>query len=210
MSAAICGDVDPHIAALMAGYALIRPPGYDWVGLLAMETIMHIDRNTIEGFAERTRKNLRFIVGAYDEGQDVHTVTQLINSLLGLIVYPYEFYGFERFDKLPLSEVYPGQCPWDYSPIDGVVARRFAPPASFGALLRHVRNGIAHRNIRFGSTSRDLRDVDVVLWDSRPKRDKSGKPVGYQPPHWCAKINAVDLEQFTEMLASMIGNSQRV
>jgi hypothetical protein len=74
-----------------------------------LETILDIDRNTIEGFAERTRKNLRFIVAAYDGGQDVHTVTQLINSLLGLIVYPYEFYGLERFDKLPLSKVYPGQ-----------------------------------------------------------------------------------------------------
>jgi HEPN pEK499 p136 len=170
-----------------------------------METIMHIDRNTIEGFAERTRKNLRFIVAAYDEGQDVHTVTQLINSLLGLIVYLCEYYGLERFDKLPLSTIYPDRCPWDFSPIEGIVERRFAPPASFGALLRHVRNGIAHRNIHFGSTSRDLRDVDVVLWGRRPKGDRGGNLV--EPPHWCAKINAVDLEQFTEMLASKISNS---
>jgi hypothetical protein len=168
---------------------------------------MDIDRNTIEGFAERTRKNLRFIVASYDNGLDVHVVTHLINSLLGLVVYPYEFYGLEQFDNIRLSEVYPDQCRWDFSPIEGIVQQAFATPTSFGALLRHVRNGIAHRHIRFGSTSRNLRDVDVVLWDSRPKRDKNGRLAGYHSPHWCAKINAVDLEQFTEMLASMIARS---
>lgn len=168
---------------------------------------MQVDRNTIEGFAERTRKNLRFIVAAYNGGQDVHTVTQLINSLLGLVVYPYEFYDLGRFDTLPLATVYPDQCPWDFSPIEGIVEQAFAVPVSFGALLRHVRNGIAHRHIHFGSTSRDLRDVDVVLWDQRPKWDKGGKLEGYRPAHWCAKINAFDLEQFTEMLASMVANS---
>jgi len=38
------------------------------------------------GFAERTRKNLAHIERGFDAGADVHVVTLLANSLLGLIV----------------------------------------------------------------------------------------------------------------------------
>jgi len=48
-----------------------------------------IDRNTISGFAERTWKNYFFIERMRTQfGTDVHIVTQLVISLLGLIVFP--------------------------------------------------------------------------------------------------------------------------
>ena len=47
-----------------------------------------LTRNTTEGFARRVRKNLDFIIKKCDEGEDVHEVTQLVTSLLGLIVFP--------------------------------------------------------------------------------------------------------------------------
>jgi hypothetical protein len=157
-----------------------------------------IDRNTIHGFAERTRKNLRFIVAAYENGEDVHTVTQLINSLLGLIVYPYEYYDLDQLNRIPLSTIYQDECPWDFSPVKTIVEQEFPAPTSLGELVRHLRNGIAHRRVRFGSTSRDLNEVDVVFWDGRPDK----------PPNWCATINALDLERFTEDLALTIAKNQ--
>ena len=47
-------------------------------------------RNTVWGFSARTLKNLAYLDAARDEGADVHVVTQLVTSLLGLIVFPYQ------------------------------------------------------------------------------------------------------------------------
>jgi len=47
-------------------------------------------RNDTKGFALRTLKNLDYIQTGQREGHDVHVVTQLALSLLGLIVYPHE------------------------------------------------------------------------------------------------------------------------
>lgn len=47
-------------------------------------------RNDSRGFADRTRKNLLFIEQAYESGNDVHVVTQIVTSSLGLIVFPWE------------------------------------------------------------------------------------------------------------------------
>ena len=46
-------------------------------------------RGTSEGFAQRTRKNLLYIEEASRSGADVHAVTQIVNSLLGLVVFPW-------------------------------------------------------------------------------------------------------------------------
>ena len=42
------------------------------------------------GIVERTLKNLDFMAKARREGKDVHEVTHLLNSLLGLVVIPWE------------------------------------------------------------------------------------------------------------------------
>jgi hypothetical protein len=47
-------------------------------------------RSDALGLAERTRKNLLFIEGAFERGEDVHVITQVANSLLMLVVFPWE------------------------------------------------------------------------------------------------------------------------
>jgi hypothetical protein len=47
-------------------------------------------RNASLGFAARTRINLDHIERASARGDAVHDVTQIVNSLLGLIVFPWE------------------------------------------------------------------------------------------------------------------------
>src|ERR1041384_2880455 len=93
-------------------------------------------RNDSLGFAERTRKNLAFIRMAAQHGQDVHIVTQLVNSMLGLLVFPWEEGVFSQakqitFDTLvndrwPSCKITTGTC------------------ATLYDLLRHLRNAVAH------------------------------------------------------------------
>ena len=47
-----------------------------------------VSRNDALGFAARTKQNLLMIEKAFEAGEDVHVVTQLVVSLLGLVVYP--------------------------------------------------------------------------------------------------------------------------
>jgi hypothetical protein len=48
------------------------------------------NRNKTEGFAAGTRRNVDFILAAHQEHADVHVVTQVVLSLLGLVVFPFE------------------------------------------------------------------------------------------------------------------------
>jgi len=47
-------------------------------------------RNDALEFGARTLKNLEYLERARQKGEDVHVVTHLANSLLGLIVFPVE------------------------------------------------------------------------------------------------------------------------
>ena len=49
-----------------------------------------ISRNEAMGIVERTHKNLVYMRNARKNGADIHEVTHLFNSLLGLIVIPWE------------------------------------------------------------------------------------------------------------------------
>ena len=58
-------------------------------------------RSLSTGLAQRTIKNLKFMQRAHENGEDVHIVTQVVNSLLSLLVFPQQkekaFFGtFER------------------------------------------------------------------------------------------------------------------
>ena len=57
-------------------------------------------------FAQRTRKNLEYVKGAFDAGEDLQVVTQLVNSLLGIVVVPKEQYFEESFLCVDLNELY--------------------------------------------------------------------------------------------------------
>jgi hypothetical protein len=62
-------------------------------------------RNESMGFADRTKKNLQHIQKAFDAGHDVHVVTQVVNSLLGLVVFPWESHLDEVMQAIPLAEL---------------------------------------------------------------------------------------------------------
>ncbi len=76
-------------------------------------------RTTTEGFALRTRKNLDFIKNAREQRcEDVHIVTQLVTSLLGLVVWPRERYDdSNNIWKIHINDlVRQGWPEWDITP----------------------------------------------------------------------------------------------
>ena len=65
---------------------------------------MQYHEQFIIDFAKRTRANLEFIEAAEKDGQSVFEVTQLANSLLGLLIFPKERY-MDSIPNTPLAEL---------------------------------------------------------------------------------------------------------
>ena len=145
-------------------------------------------RNDALGFAQRTRRNLEFLEGAYADGQDVHVVTQLINSLLGLVVMPTERKVLSRMHELHLADLY--QHGWPHWQI------LIGSSDTLAELTTKLRNAAAHSNVHFSSDSREPTEVEIEAWNFRRKEDKN--------PNWRARITAPDLRLFCFRLTDLI------
>lgn len=111
-------------------------------------------------FASRTLKNLQFLERAREAGADVHLVTQLVNSLLGLIVFPLErtFVRFMLKQKIDaLAE--DGWPSWVFT---------LGGSDTLGDLVYHLRNAVAHGRITFSSDSRVPSEVVMEAADAQP------------------------------------------
>jgi HEPN pEK499 p136 len=164
-----------------------------------MQNEIHDPRDTISGFAVRTLKNLHYVVNT-PEKEKVHVITQLVNSMEGLFVFPYEF-----IDKLPdgagtrqkfedeLSKLkrrgWPNWEKWQF---------RFSRSDDVDSLLWHLRNALAHRRIYFSSDKRALSEVDVEFWDA-PGRNA--------PVNWHVSINGEDLYKFVVAFGQSISRT---
>lgn len=94
----------------------------------------------VEAFAIRTRVNLEHIDEMRRDGKDVYDVTQLINSCLGLLVFPQQRYK-NGIRKLSLRE-----CEAEGWPIPKVTGN-FREVSDLSDLIRYLRNAISHFNI---------------------------------------------------------------
>jgi len=97
-------------------------------------------QNVCHDFIERTELNLLAIEGSEGRGSGFE-VTQLINSLLGLIVLPKEFNLFKETDMLNELK----REGW-------VLPRKLRGrnnPDNLQVLIRHLRNAIAHWGLTF-------------------------------------------------------------
>ncbi len=156
----------------------------------------YIERNTVWGFNERTRKNLKFINAAWDNGStDVHIVTQLITSLLGLIVFPYaeiQERGDTAFKSYRLDDLTAEGWPkWTF---------KINQSDNLYDLVWHLRNATSHWGLRFFSDSRKLEEVEIQFSD-RLNKDA--------PYNWRATINAADLQRFVLLFADLLKTKER-
>ena len=98
--------------------------------------------DVIRDFAERTRKNLRVIEHLLAGGEEVYEVTQLVNSMLGLLVFPREEF-VDRIPETPLSDLKRNGWPIPK------IRPGFPQVSDLKELVRYLRNAIAHFNIEF-------------------------------------------------------------
>lgn len=155
--------------------------------------MQYIERNTVWGFNDRVLKNLKFVDAARRAGStEVHVVTQLITSLLGLIVFPYAEIlekGDTTFQSYTLPDLSTKGWPtWTFT---------IGSSPNLDQHVRHLRNAISHRGLWFDSDDRELHSVGVRFSD-RPHTPKGA------PYNWQATIKADDLQVFVLKLAALL------
>ena len=149
--------------------------------------------NALE-LARRTRKNLDFIRKARGKGEDVHEVTQLVISLLALIVHPWERHSAGKFWNSKMSAlVKQGWPEWE-------IAYGHNRCRNLRDMTRRVRNAISHGYISFSSDSPCLSQVSMVMRDRKDEKS---------PFFWEASISGDELYcfcvRFTDYVENKIG-----
>lgn len=155
--------------------------------------------NVVRDFAQRTRRNLEFVRQAVARNQngeihgdpEVYEVTQLINSMLGLLVFPQQRY-FDAIPATPLQEL----------AAKGWPQIRVSPgfPDSvetLADLMRYLRNAVAHFNIEFLAPSGQIEGIRV--WNTRKDKKTNTKK-----KTWCAELPLRDLEMIADRFVEMI------
>ncbi len=153
---------------------------------------LYVARNHALTFAKFTRENLKFIEEASKSHSSVHVVTQLANSLLGLVVFVWEKNFVKSIEDVPLESLRKDGWP---SP-ELVIGEC----TTLGQLVRHLRNAIAHGRITFSSDSKNLEEVMLTVEDKKNRN---------APVDWSARMNAAELRvfcvKFTDLVENTIG-----
>lgn len=144
--------------------------------------------NLVIDFAERTEKNLEFVREALiaDEDADVFEVTQLTNSLLGLMVFPQQRF-FQQISRTPLEDL--TRDGWTLPSNSG----RYCPATDLHELLRHMRNSLTHCNIKF--LDNDGVITGLKMWDRRNRNS---------PIDWEAELTIDELDAFITKFIQLI------
>ena len=132
-------------------------------------------RNDPLRFAALTWKNLEFIEQAAHHNPDVHAITQLALSLLGLIVLQHQNHA--KFDnKLRATKLADLNWPCWEPPPPG------HKTGTLGGLIERLRHVIAHGGITFSSDGADPHETMLIFHDTKAK--------------WRGTISAADLREF--------------
>lgn len=142
----------------------------------------------VRDFASRTRANLRAIEKLKSAGNEVFEATQLINSTLGLLVFPQQEY-VDAIPEIPLEEL--KRLGW---PIPK--CRSGAEQVqNLNQLIRYLRNAVAHFNLKFIGDAQDQIHI-LHVWN----QNRAGVTT------WEAELSVSDLrgiaERFIDLLLS--------
>lgn len=151
---------------------------------------MTSSRNTVLDFARRTKSNLneiqRLQVIEQREGSKpkYFEVTQLINSCIGLVIFPYE----KAFDYLPDIGLEKIKIYQDVLTLHSVKENE---PKTLKQLVKKIRNSFAHQNICFKNYNNQI--VGVHLWGY------AGMDTGEKaPPDWVIYLKIEVLERLVD------------
>jgi len=148
-----------------------------------MTGLQRNDRNDTLEFARRTRRNLNFIEEQAATGANVHIVTQLAISLVGLVVFPKEKLLLTSTRKKTIASMNEDGWPtWNITKDEAKL-----PTVTLYDIVYHLRNALAHGRLQFSSDSPRLDDVTIVAEDKLP---------GHSEINWAAEISAQNLRLF--------------
>ena len=99
----------------------------------------------IKDFVVRTNRNLEYIEEKKENGDEVYEVTQLVNSFLGLIVFPKEKAG-EQIRRISDIQTIIDDIEFEVRRNTYSYKRRDINLKNF---LYHIRNAIAHGGVEF-------------------------------------------------------------
>ncbi len=160
--------------------------------------------DVVRDFALRTRKNLDALDALAENGRDVYEVTQLINSMLGLLVFPQQEY-VDKIPKTLLAEL--AKSGWPIPKVRG----GFKQVENLNQLVRYLRNAVAHFNIKFLGDGQN--NISVVrVWNMVPAKDENGKVLrnndgsAVEKKNWEAELGVAELrgiaDRFIDLLLS--------
>ncbi len=143
--------------------------------------------DVIADFARRTEANLRTIRLLAREGRatPAFEVTQLVNSMLGLLVFPQYL---DRIPETPIADL--ASNGW---PIPEVVGDYPQVP-DLRQLVRMLRNAITHCNLRFEPGAGN-EIAALTVWNTQPR---TGKVT------WKARLTVADLDAITTRFVALL------
>lgn len=144
-----------------------------------------IYENVIRDFAQRTKKNLKVIEKLKQNGEEVYETTQLVNSCLGLLVFPQQRF-IDRIPETPLEKL--ADEGWPIPHVTG----QFRQDANLKDLIRYLRNAIAHFNIEFiGDANNQIKFLHV--WNTN-----------HNVKTWEAVLSVDDLRKIADKFSEML------
>lgn len=148
-------------------------------------------------FSERTLRNLDAIHELGRAGKDVYPVTQLWNSLLGLIVLPRESDEI-RIPRWRMSRLYAEGWP-------RITLSEGHENMKLSSLVWNLRNAVAHFNVTF-MADHEHEISSITVWTSAT--DSDGRPIK-SSRDWEARIDIDDLERLARKIAETYVRSFR-
>lgn len=149
-------------------------------------------RDIVVDFAVRTLRNLNHIQEMARSGDEtVYEVTQLWNSLLGLIVLPHENQG-NLIPQTPASEMW--ATGWPRISVSGPEYE----PRTLRDFVKKLRNAVAHFNVTFAAESGQL--ASVTIWNERLDANRR---VVTGSRGWEARMRIDDLDALARRIANL-------
>lgn len=171
--------------------------------------------NFLDDFAKRTMANLKYIEDKA-KSENLFEVTQLINSMLGLIILPVE--ATNRVDKITDKKIKDLMIE-DYNTIVDLIQKcksenRFfsdymddIPSMSILNLIKHIRNAVAHsgnHGIHFYPISENGQISNIIFYDFKKNQDNN------QPDEeFCIKLSVDELKKLVISLSNIFSDDDR-
>jgi len=125
---------------------------------------MEYGPDSFKEFARRTLANLKHMEAQKAKGVDVYEVTQLINSLLGLVTFPYER---ERIPNTPLRELNEHNWPPDevlFGRALTINGKTGEPVSTLAGLVEGLRHAVSHAMVSFTTDNRRPPEITHVTF----------------------------------------------